>query len=136
MTTELQGQERSNSQFDGVIKSTMELAMKKHRDYGSVWTILRGRSITDQIFIKAKRIRSIQEAGENKVNDSIEDEFKGILNYAAMATIIVDEKNQNKLDMSIEEFRQLMEGVIQEARDLFQKKNHDYGEAWREIYVS
>ena len=109
---------------------------KKTRDYGTAWRILRLPSITDQIFIKAQRIRSIQEKGIQKVDDPIRDEFIGIINYCVMALIQVKLASSASLEMSFEELAPLYDDAVNETYELLQNKNHDYGEAWREMRVT
>lgn len=109
---------------------------KKTRDYGTAWRILRLPSITDQIFIKAQRIRSIQEKGSQRVDDPIKDEFIGIINYCLIALIQMQLKDSDSLDMSYEELESYYEKASQETLELLQNKNHDYGEAWREMRVT
>ncbi len=129
----MNSQDKSNAQFDEVVTLCLEIFKKKQLDYGNSWTIFRAVSITDQIYIKAFRIRSIQDTRENKVGDPIDGELKAITNYASMALMIV--RGQAKQNMTIEEACKLHEANIAEARALFQKKNHDYGEAWRTIRI-
>jgi len=109
---------------------------KKTRDYGTAWRILRLPSITDQIFIKAQRIRSIQEKGSQKVDDPIRDEFIGIVNYCIIALIQMKLEGNAPLEMSFEDLEPLYDGAATDTFDLLQNKNHDYGEAWREMRVT
>ncbi|MFM8850383.1 MAG: DUF1599 domain-containing protein, partial [Cytophagales bacterium] len=109
---------------------------KKTHDYGTAWRVLRLRSITDQIFIKAQRIRSIQEKGVQKVGDPVRDEFIGIINYCLIAMMQIELATSEKMDMSFEELEPLYDRAVQETFDLLQNKNHDYGEAWRDMRVS
>ena len=115
-----------------------ELFEKKTRDYGTSWRILRLPSLTDQIFIKASRIRSIQESGENRVGDDVRGEFVAMVNYAVMA-LIQGEKLKEKVDcceLPLEEAMSLYDGQVKRILDLMMDKNHDYGEAWRQMRVS
>ena len=128
--------EKTSIEYKEVIAQYKELFAKKTRDYGTAWRILRLPSITDQIFIKAQRIRSIQEKGVQKVNDPVKDEFIGIINYCVIALIQLQLDNSDKLEMSYEELEPLYDEVINETLGLLQNKNHDYGEAWREMRVS
>ena len=105
-------------------------------DYGTAWRILRVSSITDQIFIKAQRIRSIEEKGIQKVEEGIDSEFRGIINYCIIALIQLDKSSDDDLEMSAAEVIQLFEKHTEEARRLMENKNHDYGEAWRDMRVS
>jgi hypothetical protein len=109
---------------------------KKTRDYGTAWRILRLPSITDQIFIKAQRIRSIQEKGTQKVDDPIRDEFIGIINYCIMALMQINLNDKVSLELSFEELEPTYDRVVNETFGLLQQKNHDYGEAWREMRVT
>jgi hypothetical protein len=113
-----------------------EIFSKKTKDYGTAWRILRPSSLTDQIFIKAQRIRTIQETGENKVGENIEDEFRAIVNYCIMALIQLKEVDLAKTELSEKEASGLYDKYAREAFELMEKKNHDYGEAWRDMRVS
>jgi hypothetical protein len=111
---------------------------KKTRDYGTSWRVLRLPSLTDQIFIKANRIRSIQESGENKVGDDIRDEFVAMVNYAVMALVQqeLEHEGQAPMELPLEEAMRLYNKHINRTLDLMMAKNHDYGEAWRQMRVS
>jgi hypothetical protein len=128
--------ERTAREYQSVIATCKSLFEKKTRDYGTAWRILRLPSITDQIFIKAQRIRSIQEKGMQKVEDPIKDEFIGIINYCLIALIQVKLENASSLEMKFEELEPLYDEAVQETFQLLQNKNHDYGEAWREMLVT
>lgn len=111
---------------------------KKTRDYGTSWRILRLPSLTDQIFIKANRIRSIQESGENRVGDDIRGEFVAMVNYAVMA-LIQGERSKaegESLELPLEETMTHYDEQVKRILDLMMDKNHDYGEAWRQMRVS
>jgi hypothetical protein len=123
-------------QYSKVIAICTEIFKKKTKDYGTAWRILRPSSLTDQIFIKAQRIRTIQETGENKVGERIEDEFIAIINYCIMAIIQLREGNQLELELEPEVAEKLYLHYAKEAQDLMLRKNHDYGEAWRDMRVS
>ncbi len=115
-----------------------DLFEKKTRDYGTSWRVLRLPSLTDQIFIKANRIRSIQETGENLVGDAIEPEFVAMVNYAVMALMqceLLHEGNTN-LELCLDDAVTLYDKHLGETVALMRKKNHDYGEAWRQMRVS
>ena len=127
--------EQTAIEYKEVIASCKALFAKKTKDYGTAWRILRLPSITDQIYIKAQRIRSIQEKGVQKVDDPIKDEFTGIINYCVIALIQMQLQNSDKLEMKFEELEQLYDRAVGETFDLHQKKNHDYGEAWREMRI-
>ena len=114
--------------------------MKKAKDYGTSWTILRMPSVTDQIYIKAERIRSLQEKGVNKVGESEEGEFMAIVNYCVIALILLDLKGiENSTEYSfdsLEKLEQMYDQKITFAYEVLEKKNHDYGEAWRKLRIS
>jgi hypothetical protein len=109
---------------------------KKTRDYGTAWRILRLPSITDQIYIKAKRIRSIQEKGTQKVQEDIASEFIGIINYCIMALIQLELPEEAPLEIPYEELSVRYDTQARNTMNLLLQKNHDYGEAWREMRVS
>ncbi|MEL6628200.1 MAG: DUF1599 domain-containing protein [Bacteroidota bacterium] len=132
---------QTQQQYEAVIARCKSLFLKKAQDYGTSWRILRMPSITDQIYIKAERIRSIQESGENKVGDSIEGEFMGIINYCAIALILW--KFQGKDEQEIEakvsnlaDLETLYDEQVTMSYEVMEKKNHDYGEAWRKMRIS
>lgn len=124
------------SEYRQVIATCKDLFTKKLHDYGPAWRILRLPSITDQIYIKAKRIRSIQDAGEQKVNDPIASEFIGIINYCLIALIQLDLGENSTEEPSNQRVLELYNKNIEETINLLMNKNHDYGEAWREMRVS
>ena len=126
----------TSEEYTNVINVCQEVYSKKTKDYGTAWRILRPSSLTDQLFIKAQRIRTVQVTGENKVGESIEDEFIAIINYCVMALIQLKEKDINDLELKYELAVKLYAKYAKEAKDLMQKKNHDYGEAWRDMRVS
>lgn len=126
---------KTEKEYKAVIKKCRQLFEKKTRDYGTAWRILRLPSITDQIFIKAQRIRSIQEKGEQKVGDSIQGEFVGIINYCIMA-IMQTRFDKEGMELPFETVGPQYDKVVKETMDLLLQKNHDYGEAWREMRVS
>lgn len=128
--------EKTTIEYRQVIAGCKTLFEKKTKDYGTAWRILRLPSITDQIFIKAQRIRSIQEKGVQKVGDPIRDEFVGIINYCILAMIQMQLERSDKMEMSYEELEPLYDKAVEETFDLQQNKNHDYGEAWRDMRVS
>ncbi|MDE7403038.1 MAG: DUF1599 domain-containing protein, partial [Muribaculaceae bacterium] len=124
------------AQFDAIKDICRDLFEKKMKDYGTSWRIMRPSSLTDQIFIKARRIRTLEEMGENAaaVNEGIEPEFIAIINYCAMALIQLDLGPGSSLDDS--KALELYNDKIKQATELMLNKNHDYGEAWREMRVS
>ena len=110
--------------------------MDKMRDYGSAWRILRLPSLTDQIFIKAQRIRQLQESGIRKVDEDEIPEFIGIINYSIMALIQLEKGVSDQPDLNLEQASELFDKHIGETKRLMEDKNHDYGEAWREMRIS
>ncbi|PWL24392.1 MAG: hypothetical protein DCO96_14265 [Fluviicola sp. XM-24bin1] len=126
----------TNTEYANVINVCRDIFTKKTKDYGTAWRILRPSSLTDQLFIKAQRIRTIQETGENKVGENIEDEFVAIVNYCIMAIIQLREEDLEELELPADQATALYDKYAQEATELMQKKNHDYGEAWRDMRVS
>jgi hypothetical protein len=128
--------DQTSKEFDQVVSNCRNLFMKKTRDYGTAWRILRTSSLTDQIFIKAQRIRTLEEKGVNKVGEGIEDEFIGIINYAIMALIQLEMSPEENLELDPEKAIQLYDHQVAITKDLMMAKNHDYGEAWREMRVS
>lgn len=128
--------EKTAKSYQKVIGSCKALFEKKTRDYGTAWRILRLPSITDQIYIKAQRIRSIQEKGMQKVGDPIQDEFIGIINYCIMALIQMELGPDAPLEMRFEDLESLYDRAVRETMELLENKNHDYGEAWREMRVT
>lgn len=127
--------EKTVTEYKQVIASCKTLFLKKTKDYGTAWRILRLPSITDQIFIKAQRIRSIQEKGFQKVGDSISDEFAGIINYCIIALVQIQLEGSNNTELTVMEVEHYYDAAIDETFNLLQNKNHDYEEAWRDIRV-
>ena len=125
----------TEAEYQEIIQYCQDLFTKKNKDYGTSWRILRIPSITDQIFIKAQRIRTIQEKGFQKVEDNISSEFIGIINYCVMALIQI-EIGGNKEEIDITELTSLYNQQVAEVKELLFNKNHDYGEAWRDMRVS
>ena len=123
----------TNEQYDTAIQSCEEIFLKKTKDYGTSWRVYRTISVVDQIYIKAKRIRTIQEKGEQKIGDDIVSEFKGILNYAIIGLIQLDKQQDETEDLTIGEVTSLYEEKVGLAKNLMKDKNHDYGEAWRDM---
>ncbi len=128
--------EKTTLEYTNVMNVCREIFEKKSLDYGPSWRILRPSSLTDQIFIKAQRIRTIQETGENKVGESFEDAFMAIVNYCIMAIIQLRHEAKINDDMTVEQATMAYKSIEKEAFELMEKKNHDYGEAWREMRVS
>ncbi len=123
-------------QYDEALARCKEVFMKKTKDYGTAWRILRPKSLTDQIFIKAQRIRTIEETGENKVGEDVADEFLGIVNYCIMAQLQLELPSNEGMELSPDRAEELYDAKAQETRALMIKKNHDYGEAWRDMRIS
>ena len=128
--------EKTTLEYTNVMNVCREIFEKKSIDYGPSWRILRPSSLTDQIFIKAQRIRTTQETGENKVGESFEDAFMAIVNYCIMAIIQVRHEAKINDDMTVDQAFDAYRQIEKEAFELMQKKNHDYGEAWRDMRVS
>lgn len=123
-------------QYDSIITICRDLFAKKMTDYSAAWRILRLPSLTDQIFIKAQRIRSLQENEIRKVDEDETSEFVGIINYSIMALIQLDKGVADKPDLDITEAILLYDQKVQLTKELMQNKNHDYGEAWRDMRIS
>lgn len=128
--------QETEQQYKEIISQCKEIFEKKTKDYGTAWRILRLPSITDQIFIKAQRIRSIQEKGENKVGEDIANEFIGIINYCIIAIIQIELNGTEEMEIPFDELEPKYDKVADDTRNLLAAKNHDYGEAWREMRVS
>jgi hypothetical protein len=127
---------QTSLEYTKVMNVCRDIFLKKTKDYGTAWRILRPSSLTDQLFIKAQRIRTIQETGENKVGEDVEDEFRAIVNYCIMAIIQLLEKDLKELELAPEKALQFYNYYAAEAQSLMERKNHDYGEAWRDMRVS
>jgi hypothetical protein len=123
----------TSEQYDSAVESCKQIFLSKTKDYGTSWRVYRIISVADQIYIKAKRIRTIQEKGEQKIGDDIVSEFKGILNYGIIGLIQLDIKNDEVEDLQVDTVQQLYNEKIDIAKKLMLDKNHDYGEAWREM---
>lgn len=128
--------DKTSEQFETVISRCREVFLTKMKDYGTAWRILRTPSLTDQIYIKANRIRSIEEKGVHKVGEGIVPEFIGMVNYAVMALIQIEKGTAEDMTMSRDESVDLYEKYIYTAKSLMEDKNHDYGEAWRNMRIS
>ena len=123
-------------QYDTAITLCRDLFLKKMKDYGTAWRNLRPTSLTDQIFIKAQRIKSIEEKGTQKINDDIKGEYIGIINYCIIALIQLELINDTRLDLPYDEVEKLYTKYAQQTKQLMEDKNHDYGEAWRDMRLS
>ncbi|MEM9650238.1 MAG: DUF1599 domain-containing protein [Bacteroidota bacterium] len=128
--------QQTSQQYDAVIGNCRELFFKKTKDYGTAWRILRLPSLTDQIFIKAQRIRSLQENDVRKVDEGEQSEFIGIINYSIMALIQLKKGIAEQPDLSEKEAIELYDEEVFTTKTLMENKNHDYGEAWRDMRVS
>lgn len=126
----------TSNQYNDQIAKCRSLFINKMHDYGSAWRILRLPSLTDQIFIKAQRIRGLQENEEQKIEEDEETEFIGIINYCTMALIQLKKGVVEKPDLSVVEATQMYDEEIAATKQLMMDKNHDYGEAWREMRIS
>ncbi|WP_298951503.1 DUF1599 domain-containing protein [uncultured Nonlabens sp.] len=127
---------QTSQQYDAVITRCRDLFSNKMKDYGSAWRILRLPSLTDQIFIKAQRIRGLQTLVETKVDEGQESEFIGIINYSIMALIQLEKGVVEQPDLELEEAVALYDHHVAITKQLMMDKNHDYGEAWRDMRVS
>lgn len=128
--------EKTLTQYEAVFQTCKEVFLKKTKDYGTAWRILRPMSLTDQLFIKAKRIRAIEEKGSQKVNDPVEAEYVGLINYSIMALIQLHLPESNGLDLPLETVEPMYDDFFNRTKLLMMDKNHDYGEVWREMRVS
>lgn len=126
----------TSEQFDKVIAICRQLYINKMKDYGCAWRILRLPSLTDQIFIKAQRIRSLQENEVRRIDEDETGEFIGIINYSIMALIQLDKGIATQPDLNAEEATTLYDQKVRITKELMEAKNHDYGEAWREMRIS
>lgn len=126
----------TSKQYDTVINECRSLFVKKMSDYGSAWRILRLPSLTDQIFIKAQRIRQLQENTTRKVDEGEKSEFIGIINYSVMALIQIELGVVEQPDLTTEQATELYDKHVTITKELMENKNHDYGEAWRDMRIS
>ena len=126
----------TSNQYDSAVEQCKNLFTKKMSDYGSAWRILRLPSLTDQIFIKAQRIRQLQENDIRKVDEGEKSEFIGIINYSVMALIQLELGVVENPDLSSDEATELYNKHMTITKELMENKNHDYGEAWRDMRVS
>ena len=123
-------------EFDEVIAICRSLFLKKTKDYGTAWRILRPSSITDQIFIKAQRIRTLEEKKVSLVGENITSEYIGIINYCVIAMMQLELTDNDPNEMPFEQVESTFEQKVKETKDLMFAKNHDYGEAWRDMRIS
>jgi len=138
ITTLQQNKDLTNTahEYETVINTCRELFIKKTRDYGTAWRILRPSSITDQIFIKAQRIRTLEEKKVSKVGDDIRGEYIGIINYCVIAMMQLELSNDDPMELPVDRVSQLFDEKVKETKELMFAKNHDYGEAWRDMHIS
>lgn len=125
----------TNAQFDAVVALCRSVFVKKLHDYGAAWRIMRAPSITDQIFIKANRIRTLEINGSSKVDEGVKPEFMGIVNYGAIGLIQLELGHSDQVDMSVEQALALYDQKMALAKSLMLDKNHDYDEAWRSMRI-
>ncbi|MDQ3111848.1 MAG: DUF1599 domain-containing protein [Bacteroidota bacterium] len=126
----------TSKQYDASIAICRDIFAKKLRDYGTSWRMFRISSITDQVFIKAQRIRTIEQNGNQKVADDIRGEYIGMVNYSIIALIQMELKDDKRMELPVEETQQLYAKYAAAAKSLMEDKNHDYGEAWRDMRLS
>jgi hypothetical protein len=126
----------TSQEYDNVIAVCKSLFLKKTKDYGTAWRILRAASITDQIFIKAQRIRTLEEKKVSKVDEDITSEYIGIVNYCVIAMLQLELSESDPNEMDVQEVESLFDKRVNETKDLMFAKNHDYGEAWRDMRIS
>lgn len=127
---------RLMDQYDDIMAHCQSIFEKKMHDYGTSWRHLRPTSITDQIFIKAKRLKTLDTIGEQKVKDPPEDEWIGIINYCLMGLIQLDLIHDERIDIPYDEVMRRYHQKVQSVKALMLKKNHDYGDAWKDMRVS
>lgn len=128
--------EKTLRQFDEIMAGCKHILMAKQRDYGSSWRIMRPSSLTDQLYIKAKRIREIEEKGRQLVDDPVEGEYMGLVNYSLLALIQLSMPPDAPLELPDAEVETRYDAAVAQTRELLNRKNHDYGEVWREMRVS
>lgn len=128
--------QNTSKQYDAAIAQCKDIFLKKMKDYGTAWRNLRPKSLTDQIFIKAQRIKSIEEKGKQKIGDSISGEYIGIINYCVIALIQLELKDDTRMELPFDEVEKLFSKYVAQTKKLMEDKNHDYGEAWRDMRMS
>ncbi len=128
--------QKTLNQYDAEFRQCKEVFIKKTKDYGTAWRILRPSSLTDQLFIKASRIRSLEELEEHKVEEEVDVEYIGLVNYSVMAIIQLELKAEDTLELPMERVEALYDQYRDATRALMIRKNHDYGEVWREMRIS
>jgi hypothetical protein len=128
--------QQTSAQFDSIVHRCKDIFLKKNTDYGTSWRILRPSTITDQLFIKASRIRGIETTGIHLIDEGIEPEFIGIINYSVMGLIQLSLNESEPLEMPLDQAKSLYDSTVEAVKRLMMQKNHDYGEAWREMRIS
>lgn len=128
--------QNTSQQYDAAILQCKDIFLKKMKDYGTAWRNLRPTSLTDQIFIKAQRVKSIEEKGTQKVGDDIKGEYIGIINYCVIALMQLDLADDTRVDLPVSEVEALYDKHLSITKKLMMDKNHDYGEAWRDMRIS
>ena len=126
----------TSKEYNDVIAVCKSLFLKKTKDYGTAWRILRSASITDQIFIKAQRIRTLEEKKVSKVGEDITSEYIGIVNYCVIAMLQLELTENDPNEMDVQLVENLFDQRVNETKELMFAKNHDYGEAWRDMRIS
>jgi len=129
-------QTNTATEFDDVIAVCRSLFLKKTKDYGTAWRILRPSSITDQIFIKAQRIRTLEEKKVSMVGEGITSEYIGIINYCVIAMMQLELTENDPIELPFDVVQSVFDAKVSETKDLMFAKNHDYGEAWRDMRIS
>ena len=127
---------KTHQQFDFVVKQCKDIFIKKMLDYGSAWRVMRTPSIVDQIFIKTQRIRTIDDKGTQKVKEDIGSDYIGIVNYSIIGLTQLELMNDSRQDIPVEEAGKMFDKFAAQAKSLMENKNHDYGEAWRDMRIS
>jgi len=123
-------------EYKEIVGECKTLFENKTKDYGTAWRVLRLPSITDQIFIKAQRIRSVEEKGSQRIEEDITSEFKGIINYCIIAMMQIELLDDSRMELDFEELEPLYDRIVAETKSLLADKNHDYDEAWRDMRLS
>ncbi|MCQ2347062.1 MAG: DUF1599 domain-containing protein [Paludibacteraceae bacterium] len=126
----------TNEEYDEIVTRCRSIFVMKMKDYGPSWRIMRPQTVNDQLFIKAKRIREIETTGVNLVGESIDGELMAIVNYSIIGLIQLRQQYADSVDMTAEKATELYDAYMAEAKALMQRKNHDYGEAWRDMFSS
>lgn len=127
---------KTSTQYDAVISKCRTVFLNKNADYGTSWRIMRISSIIDQIYIKANRIRTIEDNGTMMVNEGIEPEFMGIINYCIMGLIQLELVESKEMDLGLKVIEKLYDKYVFQTKTLMEEKNHDYGEVWRDMLVT